>query len=430
MKTKTVLKEIKTIWLITLLVIIIAGACDEESDENNNYENIWNPVTENVKGTLETINGINIMKLWGTNYEQGYANGYLNAPNILHIMNEVIKTEFKGITSSYWENKFMESLEKINMPDRFISEFQGVFDGINARAEGNAFFPVLKRDLKLEDILIMNCFSEILSFNCSSFAVWGDLTEDGNAIVGKNNDWFITSALEGISQILCVRKQNAGSGIMNTISFMLPGSITIGTGLNSDGVIVLFHDAQGLTPTQATIYDPMVYSAWEALESSKSTTGIDDFNSTLKSHHVYVTQNFMVGIPNDESNFDVCVFECDGNKNVEDGVTIRYPEDSDDYIICTNHFRERIEPVSCWRYNKILENIEEIKNSGGTEFLTVQKAWDMLSEVPIEGSLVYHSIVYEPAKGLIHVAVSKNQVHAPDCDKVTFSIEDLFGNLN
>ena len=74
------------------------------------------------------------------------------------------------------------------------------------------------------------------------------------------------------------------------------------------------------------------------------------------------------------------------------------------------------------------KELEGINASNGTEYLTVEKAWDMLCEVPMEASLVYYSVVYEPEKGLLHFALSQNQNHAPDCEKVTLSIDDLLND--
>jgi len=412
-----------------LFILLVFFACETESTtEPENLSNNWLPITENVNGELTEIQGIPVLKLWGTHYEQGYAHGYLKAPDILYIINECIRTKFKGITESVWDNAFMASLQNLNIEDRFVSEFRGMLDGMNARAENEVVIPVLERKLKLEDILIINCFHEVMSFNCSAFAAWGNMTEDAEQIIAKNNDWFITSFSLHERLMLCVRLQDSETTVMNTISITVPGLISMGAGINSYGITALFLDANGLSPTQTSGITPRGLSEWEALEKTHRETAITDFENTLKSHHLFVASSGMVGFPKESNQFEACVFEYDGNYSADEGVTVRHPESSESYIICTNHFRERRSPVACWRYESIEQELDGINESNGAEYLTVEKAWDILSDVPMEQSLLYYSIVYEPEKGLLHLAFSKNQNHAPDCEKVTFVIDDLLNN--
>ena len=67
------------IFIILLFSVLLVG-CGKKSSLTIPSENEWLSVTEEVNGTLTEMNGIPVLMVRGTNYEQGYANGYLTAP--------------------------------------------------------------------------------------------------------------------------------------------------------------------------------------------------------------------------------------------------------------------------------------------------------------------------------------------------------------
>jgi len=77
----------KNLWILLLgaLILLFIYTCTSCKNENNNLENNWLPITENVNGELLEAEGYRVLKLWSTVYEQGYAHGYLIAPEIVSI---------------------------------------------------------------------------------------------------------------------------------------------------------------------------------------------------------------------------------------------------------------------------------------------------------------------------------------------------------
>jgi hypothetical protein len=49
----------------------------------------------------------------------------------------------------------------------------------------------------------------------------------------------------------------------------------------------------------------------------------------------------------------------------------------------------------------------------------------MLGGVPIEGAIAHHSVVFEPDKRLMHVALSERGRHASKCKHVTLDVTKL-----
>jgi hypothetical protein len=80
-----------TVYLISAVIftIMIGAGCNDKQNGD------WQPITEEVNGTITTIQGMQVLKVWGTPFEMGYANGYLAAPVIHELYLEAIeKTEF------------------------------------------------------------------------------------------------------------------------------------------------------------------------------------------------------------------------------------------------------------------------------------------------------------------------------------------------
>ena len=121
------------------------------------------------------------------------------------------------------------------------------------------------------------------------------------------------------------------------------------------------------------------------------------------------------------------VFEYDGNLSVESGVTVREPEASKPYQICTNHCRERKDPIACWRYDLLRAQLDSIAVSGGVKSLTQEKVWELLDAVAINNP-THHRVIFEPNQTLMHVALSVDEP-APSYYAITLNVAELLGGI-
>ncbi len=417
--------------LIGILIILLVPAvlfCDKKSSPTSS-ENDWLPITEQVNGELSTVDGIDILKLWGTPTEQGYAYGYLLGPEIVNTITNVLETEYCGVSVDVYENQLFPAISHFTVPQQYAEEMESMIDGINARAVGDPEIPLLGRNIQYEDLLILNSGGDLFELNCSSFAAWDSLTADGGTVAGRNMDHVIPASFDIIIYYLIARIPQTGSSKLGFVSLAMPGQIGGTTIMNIEGVAAATHDAMGLTPTVSDSLCPQYLLYREAIEYAHSATVVDDIESVLINRRAILPQNMFVCFPSSEGNYGSVVFEYDAAENVTDGVTVRYPDESSAYLVCTNHFRERKDPIYCSRYALLEERMGEIADSDG-QFLTVNKAWDMLGEVPIDGLMLYQSVVFEPNKKLIHVAFTQNGQHAVSCNKVTFDLTELIAIPN
>jgi hypothetical protein len=420
-KSNKILKTLLS-GILFLFFILICYSCN---NEENDFENNWLPITENVNGEIQEVGGYLIFKLWGSIYEQGYAHGYLIGPEIISIMENALEIQFQGLTVEVWENEIRANLVNFEFDNRLQQEIRGMYEGTLARGGGTVYLSQAERELEYEDFLALTVWQQALELGCSSFAAWGNMTEDGSTIAGKNYDWEPTQIFKDAHHYIFIKKHPANSNLRSTAA--LGWSIGhAGTGINSDGVILTEHSTNGYEHTETTGIKSVGFVFVNALENAKKETAIQNVEWILKNNILITEKNWMVGLPHYMSQASGYVFEFDGNYDIDDGVTLRHPDNNMPFIICTNHMRERKPPIYCDRYERLEQTLMDIKNSKGTEFLTVAKAWEMLAGV--QGTQTYHSVVFEPDKMLIHVAITEDPYGqpAPQCSRVTLDLNELF----
>ncbi|MFC1724253.1 C45 family autoproteolytic acyltransferase/hydrolase [candidate division KSB1 bacterium] len=409
------------------MIFISMFNCSKDSSTtvpNENWQNNWLPLTEEVNGSLQIIEGINVLRLWGTDYEQGYAYGYILSEEIIGFIDFVIKSGIFSFDGSSFAGIVPPGIERLNIEQRFLDEMQGIFDGIQARADGEIRVPSTGRSLHLRDIIAVNVGLDIRSMQCSSFSAWGDMTADGGTITGRNDDWPLLNYLNEVQMLVVVRVPPAGSDRLSFATINCPGSIGCPTGMNEEGVTLNRNAGNGSTNSASSGIYPRYFTYRTALENAHASTAVQDVENVLRSRQTNGTIILMITYPYMGSGSGSAVFEYDSDISRNDGVTIRQPESSLPYQIATNHYRERILPVSCGRYTTINTGLQDIMNSGSNYF-TDQTAWSMLGEVAVGGGQTLDSTVFEPNKMLIHVAFRNGGTSAPGCRKVTLNVSEL-----
>ncbi len=420
--------HIKRTLSLSVLLFFLAWnfmSCSQNSSPTKPAENVWLPVIEEVNGTLVETNGIPILRVWGTNYEQGYANGYLIAPDIIDYLQNSLIGGLYGYDAASYENILASSLDRMIIDQEYREEIQGMFDGIQDRADGSLVVPLLGRKLHIDDILAMNCGLDFRSMGCSSFAAWGLMTPDSSTITGRNDDWTPISTLSLIHQLIVVHSYPAGSERLGFVTINTPGDIGCPTGMNAEGVTINRNAGNSESPFTHTNYYPRYLTYRTAIESAHAVTAVQDVNKVLRERQTNGSIILMISFPYTGNNKCSVVFEYDGNLAQDNGVTVREPEASKSYQIATNHYRERQQAIDCWRYTLLSEKLNEIVMSGGTTHLTTEKAWVLLEMVAVSGSLLLDSAVFEPNKKLMHVAFSENGQPAPLCLVATLNVSEM-----
>ena len=128
--------------------------------------------------------------------------------------------------------------------------------------------------------------------------------------------------------------------------------------------------------------------------------------------------------------------EYDGATSDGKGVTLRgpvspQPDSAACFLACTNHFRERGElhdgGQTCSRYAKVTSALMDA--CGKREKLGVEDVWRIAASVNVSGAggqmLTYHTIVFEPNKGVLHVATANATESAGKRTPVTVDLQSL-----
>ncbi len=412
-----------------VLVLIVQGTgCGKDPVSDNQHEITWLPVTENVNGSLSTVEQLRILKVFGSHYEMGYAHGYLLGPEIFERQESVLARA--GLLELY-ENQVLPNLDSVHFPDEYYDEIRGNFDGVKARtARGEIYSEILGREATFNDALALNCLNAFASQGmCSSFSAWGDMTYDGTVLTAYNHDCLITDEHTGKWYVI-VRVPVGESGALPSVCVGLAGDLNIHTGMNSDGITLScqsINTANSATSTDGFTSEGIIFR--KLVETVSAASPVEDIESVLNVLYGVESEALMMSWPNLDQTTHAAALEIDGNLSQNHGFSLRYPDNEKQYIIQTNHFWLRYPPptVPCARYGDIETSLASIA-SGVTPPLTIQTAWDLLRDVRNGGDFLTEiAVVFEPEKKLMHVAIAEPGKHAHECSRVTLDLVTLTG---
>jgi hypothetical protein len=381
------------------------------------------PATSSVNGTLTEIDGVRVLRVWGTAQERGYAYGFLLGPEIVQFVDGFLASGTVLDVEGY-NHRVLPKLTMMTVPSEYEAELRALLAGMEARAGGPVESSAVGRPLEYNDLVAANSMADMLRTGCSSFSAWGRMTKDGHTVTGRNMDWARNPALEG-SQLVTVFVPPSDSKTLGWVSVFWPGLIGCTTGMNAQGVTVAMHDSNSPRPSTSGGFTSSTLLYRMAIESARAETAVEDISRVLQERHTLPGYNMMVTRPSAGQGPRAVVFEHDSDLTKGSGMTIRMPEGEDEFLACTNHSRGRYKPSPCARYPKLSSGLERIAARGGRHHISVKRAWKMLGGVPIEGAIAHHSVVFEPDKRLMHVALFERGRHASKCKHVTLDVTKL-----
>ena len=382
------------------------------------------PPIAKVNGTLSEVDGLRVLRVWGTPEERGFAHGYLLAETIKELANSYLAEGPLGGSLDHYTEEMLPKLKRMKIDPRHEAEMRGILAGLEARLGGPAEIEFLKRSLKYEDIVAINCTGDLIRSGCSSFAAWDDMTKGSDTIAGRNMDWpELASMIK--TQIVLVNAPSADGGAKGWVALTWPAYVGCLTAMNSEGVTVATHDVGGRTSSVTSGFTPYGWIFRRAAESAAAHTAFEDIARMLRGEISIVGNNMMVNRPFADGQPAAAVIEFDGDLTNGQGVTVRLPQADSRHLVCTNHFRERSEARACPRYEQLSGVISRIARSEGKRHVTMDRAWKMLAGVSFVDLITYHSVVFEPNKRLMHVAFAEPGRNAPTCKHVTLDVAKL-----
>jgi hypothetical protein len=378
-----------------------------------------------VKGHTRVVDGLGIVFVHGDLGEQGFAEGYLCAPQIAELFSDfALKNSFMPNPKA-WDVALRPQIQRsTTFPSALTTWAAAVVEGMRARDAKHLHIAELDRDLDATDLLGAATLPDVIGLMCSSVAVFGEAARSRGPLVGRNLDYFATPKLLQHAHVI-VRGPTDGRQATVTLGWPgLPGTVT---GVSAAGVFLAIHDVpkkrighERCVPRTAALRDVL-----ETLVPGDDT--IARAHAALVSHRYGMGGNLMFAFAGGAGGEGgAAVFEIAPDDLTEDGVTVRRPVAEDRSIACSNHHREREEPAVCWRYDALA------KGAGGDhdpiDLATMQKLIRK-SEV----AMTLHQVVVDLGERKIAFRVKRSKASERSAGEWTetgiWSLDALFAEV-
>ncbi|WP_373517997.1 C45 family autoproteolytic acyltransferase/hydolase [Pricia sp.] len=259
---------------------------------------------------------------------------------------------------------------------------------------------------------IGHALQDLALVGCSSFAAWGDHTEDGKMIIGRNFDFYVGDEFAKNKIIAFVVPDN-GHKFM---SVTWGGFIGVLSGMNDQGLTVTINAGKSDFPWVAKT--PISLVTREILQYAST---IDEAIAIAKKREVFVSESIFVGSAKDKR---AAIIEVSPNNF---GV---YEVENSNQLICSNHFQSAayandkknqkhiLESHSQYRYERMEELLDEhpkVTPKIVVDILRDKKGLDDKrigygNEKALNQLLAHHGIVFQPEDLKVWVSGNPHQL--------------------
>ncbi len=273
---------------------------------------------------------------------------------------------------------------------------------------------------------IGHALQDLALVGCSSFAAWGDQTEDGKLLIGRNFDFYAGDDFAR-NKIIAFVSPDQG---FNFMSVTWGGFIGVLSGMNDQGLTVTINAGKSSIPLVAKT--PISIVAREILQYAAT---IDEAITIAQKRQVFVSESIFIGSAKDKS---AAIIEVSPKKF---GV---YKVPNSNQLICSNHFQSAtyaddkdnqkhiLESHSQYRFDRMEELLGEtqkmnvksavalLRNREGLD----EKAIGYGNEKALNQLLAHHGIVFQPED--LKVWVSSNPYQLGEF--VAYDLNEIFIN--
>ena len=281
------------------------------------------------------------VKLKGEALERGVAYGVM-AKDLLDFQESAFVNQIREMIPSEGYLRFLRALLQIFNRDMasYISEdFRKEIYGISLSCshDYDAFGTPYVRQLNYHGAHdVGHMMQDYMLVGCSSFATWGEMSENGQLIVGRNFDFWVGDDFARNKTILFITPESG----YKYASVSWPGMTGVVSGMNEKGLTVTINAAKGAIPTSSAL--PISLLAKEILLYAKN---IDEAYAIASKRSLFVSESLLIGSLEDGR---AAVIE-----KTPKEISIYDPRESS--ILCTNHFQS-----SHYKNNKYnIRNVEK-----------------------------------------------------------------------
>lgn len=365
----------------------------------------------------------------GSPYEIGVRNGKLTS-ELVRYQEEVFNDQIESLVpSSGYRSllKYFIGFFNRDITDYVPEEYQLEIYGVSQAAspDFNHIAEPYQRILNYHAAHdIGHALQNMSLVGCTSFATWGDESEDGSLIIGRNFDFYVGDEFARDKIVAFYKPQKGFRFMMVTFG----GMTGVLSGMNEAGLTVTINAAKSEIPSRSAT--PVSLVAREILQYAST---IGEAYAIAQKRTMFVAESFLIGSAKDgraaiiEKTPDATdLYETRGNR-----------------IISTNHFqgdklgntelnRTHMETsASPYRYRRV----EELLNRNGVN--SVGKTASILrnqkglgdadiglgNEKLINQLVAHHGIIFQPEKGLVWISTAPWQLGKFVC----YDINRIFG---
>jgi predicted choloylglycine hydrolase len=397
------------------------------------------PVVKKVTPTHFTSGNNFLLKnkqnLWelyveGDPLERGLAFGSLS-DSLFKKQENVFFSKIKDILPSERKQKMLRTFLKwynrkvyLNVTEEYKTEIYGM--SRYASHEFDYVAPPYLRSLYLHGAHdIGHALQDLALVGCSSFAAWGDKSDDGSLIIGRNFDFYAGDEFAK-DKIIAFVKPDQGYPFMSVTWAGLRGGVS---GMNSEGLTVTLNAGKSKIPLVAKT--PISILAREILQYSKN---IDEAVAIAKKRSVFVSESIMIGSANDGKAVLIEVAPHDLDV---------YDVPNTNQLICTNHFqshnlkdnKRNVDQIanshSEYRYQRLTALIDENKKLNPEDAAAILRNKDGLknialgygNEKALNQLLAHHGVIFKPEQRLVWVSANPYQLG----EFVCYDLNAIFG---
>jgi predicted choloylglycine hydrolase len=403
----------------------------------SNY-NISKPIITKQSDTVFTSGKNSFLKnkqgLWelyveGDPFEIGLTTGALS-DSLLEQQEKIFYSRIEDIVPSKLQQNLLRNFLKWynrklyrHVPEEYQVEIYGVSQYTSQNF--NDIAPQYQRSLYLHAAHdIGHALQDLALVGCSSFAAWGEKSEDGNLILGRNFDFYVNDAFAENKIVAFINPKEGHPFMMVT----WPGMIGAVSGMNKEGLTVTINASKSKIPMSAKT--PISILTREILQHAQN---IEEAIAIAKKRKVFVSESIMVGSAQD-------------NKAVLIEVSPRemdvYDVPNSSQLICSNHFqsenlkndnRNQLQIVNShseYRFERMQELLSEnqkvspkiaseiLRNKEGLQNITLGYG----NEKALNQLMAHHGIIFKPKEKLVWVSANPYQLG----EFVCFNLDSIF----
>ena len=387
----------------------------EENGEEENGEEENGPA--GVQGRLESLGGGTVLRLWGEPGDRGYAEGALLCEEVTELIEDFVLGHVVRWSGYDYGALRDQVLSQTEYDSADLTWMQALISGIKDHCPAEAIIIEStyleadsggSRELEIEDLVVANTLAD---WACSSFSAWGDATESGSLIHARNLD-YIVDAQGTIQRSQIVKLIHAEDRSAKYLSVSWPGMLGCISCVADDASLIMVHDSNGFAPSSTTGLVPRQIAMREGLLAAREASDpVEAAREVLEGLPQYRGNNFHLAATRGNTTY-AAVLEYDGDATHDDGqTTVRTVEDNqgtpqtEDALVCTNHYRKRRAPSSCTRYDGLSDGLD-LAASG--DRIDVPAALDLIHTVAFQGTTqTVHTVILDESTNEVHIHIAR-----------------------